>query len=122
MEQIMGLPPMNQIDAMAPLMTGCFINQPDFTPYTVLPNNIPLDTMNPGTLSALKGKDVYWARLSQKLDFSKPDLADPVILNRIVWHSVKGDTRFPKEYQGYHGKGLKKLGLMAVKGMKDDDD
>ena len=44
------------------------------------------------------------------------------MLNRIVWHSVKGDTRFPKEFQGNHGKGLKKLGLIASKNSKDDDD
>src|SRR6266704_3139711 len=42
MEQILGLPPMNQQDAMAPLMFDCFTNVPDFAPYTALPNNVPL--------------------------------------------------------------------------------
>ena len=42
MERILGLPPMNQQDAMAPLMFECFTNVPNFTPYTALPSNIPL--------------------------------------------------------------------------------
>ena len=40
MERILGLPPMNQQDAMAPIMFECFNNVPDFTPYTALPSNI----------------------------------------------------------------------------------
>src|SRR5207248_10742079 len=33
MERILGLPPMNQMDALAPLMTECFMDRPDLTPY-----------------------------------------------------------------------------------------
>ena len=47
MEQILGLPPMNQFDATATPMFDCFTSTPDFTPYTALTNNVPLDQMNP---------------------------------------------------------------------------
>ena len=73
MEQIMGIPPMNQMDAMGPLMTDCFTTNANFSPYNYLPNNVALNEMNPGTTGALNRKERYWARLSQKMDFSKPD-------------------------------------------------
>ena len=47
MELMLGLPPMNQMDATATPMTACFTDTPDFTPFTALTNNIPLDQMNP---------------------------------------------------------------------------
>jgi YVTN family beta-propeller protein len=122
MEQIMGLPPMNQMDAMGPLMTECFTDTPDFTPYTALPSNIPLDTMNPGTLGSMSREERYWANKSLRLDFTKPDAADDNELNRIVWHSVKGNARYPSKWAGAHGRGLKKLGLALDRSRKDDDD
>ncbi len=45
-EQILGLPPMNIQDAIANPMTDCFGPEPDLTPYTAVPNNIPIDEMN----------------------------------------------------------------------------
>lgn len=123
MEQILGVPPMNQMDAMAPLMFDCFTNTPDFTPYTALANNIPLDEMNPGTLGMIqRGSEEMWANRSLQLDFSKPDLINEDDLNRIIWHAVKGDARYPMEYAGAHGKGLKRLGLIGLKPVKDLDD
>jgi hypothetical protein len=41
-EQILGAQPMNQMDRAAVPMFDAFTNRPDFTPYTVLPNQIPL--------------------------------------------------------------------------------
>ena len=46
-EQILGLPPMNQFDASATPMFDCFTDTPDFTPFTAVPTNIALDEMNP---------------------------------------------------------------------------
>jgi hypothetical protein len=122
MEQIMGLPPMNQMDAMGPLMGDCFTTQPDYTPYTALPNQIALNEMNPGTLASMSRQDLHWARLSAKQDFSKADVVNDDELNRIIWHSIKGKARYPTEFVGPHGKGLKQLGLIASKNHHDDDD
>ena len=122
-EQILGLPPMNQMDALAPLLSECFTNTPDYTPYTALPTEVPLDEMNPGTTGRLRNaQELYWANRSLKLNFSKPDLASEDELNRILWHSLKGGTRYPREFAGAHGRGLKQLGLISVSVPKDDDD
>jgi len=81
MERILGLPPMNQQDAMAPLMFDCFTNTPDFTPYTALPNNVALDE---GVAAAgiPSRKQRYWAKQLQKMDFSRPDRINDDLFNR----------------------------------------
>ena len=121
MEQILGLPPMNQEDAMAPLMFECFTNVPDFTAYTALPNNVPLEQMNPGTNGALKRKERYWARLSESQDLSRPDRINDNIFNRVVWHAVKGEQPYPAKFAGAHGRGLKPLHLALAKGVDKDE-
>jgi hypothetical protein len=119
MEQMMGLPPMNQQDAMAPLMFECFSNRPDFTPYTALPNKIDLVS---GGSAKLSSKARYYAGKVQKMDFTRPDRIEEDAFNRYIWHSIKGDARYPSEYVGSHGKGLKRLGLVLVKPVQHDDD
>jgi hypothetical protein len=56
------------------------------------------------------------------MDFSKPDLVNDDALNRIIWHSIKGDARYPAEFAGPHGKGLKNLGLISSQIRDGDDD
>jgi len=120
MERILGLPPMNQQDAMAPIMFECFNNVPDFTPYTALPSNIPL-TENV-VASQMSPKQRYYAKKVQQMDFSKPDRINDDVFNRYIWHMNKGDARYPAKFVGGHGKGLKPLGLVLVKNAKGDDD
>ncbi len=120
MERILGLPPMNQQDAMAPLMFECFTNVPNFAPYTALPSNIPL--AENVIASQMSSKQRYYAKKVQKMDFSKPDRINDDTFNRYIWHMNKGDARYPAKFVGGHGKGLKQLGLVLVKNAKDDDD
>jgi YVTN family beta-propeller protein len=94
-ELILGLPPLNQLDLSATPLRDCFQDQPDVTPYTGAANRVPLDAMNP-PLSKLSGQALQWARESSKLDFSREDEADEDTLNRILWHSVRGDAPFPR--------------------------
>lgn len=98
MEQILGLPPMNQMDlAVDPAsMKQTFKQAPDFTPYVAVPNQIPLDELNP-SLASLSGLKKEWALASAKLDSSKPDAADEKLLNRVIWYATKG---FDKPYPG----------------------
>lgn len=97
MEQILGLPPMNQFDATAVPMFDCFTETPDLTPYDAVPNRIPLDRMNlePKAIAdALLRKN---ARLSARLNFRMIDACPEDTLNRILWHSVKGGgTAYPE--------------------------
>jgi len=94
-EQILGLPPMNQFDLTAPLMTTLFTDAPDLTPYTVIPNQIPLDTLN-SQASALTGQAREDALVSDTLDFSVPDATDPAILNPIIWRATMGNRPYPR--------------------------
>jgi YVTN family beta-propeller protein len=117
MELILGLPPMNQMDAMAPVMSDCFTSTPDLRPYTCLPNLIPLDQTNPKTVG-LDGRRLEMANQTLSMRFDQPDKIDDDTLNRIIWHSVKGtDSPYPAEWAGAHGKGLKVLNLRL-----DDED
>jgi len=88
-EQILGLSPVNQFDAAAEPMFSLFTSKPDLTPYTARPNHIPLDEMNP-PLAGLVGLQQQLARFSLTIDSSEPDSADAELLNRAIWHSVKG--------------------------------
>jgi hypothetical protein len=111
LSRMLGIPPMNQLVALAPLMTDCFTSRPDFTPYQCRPNQIPLDEMNRDT-AELRGDELHWALQSLEQEWDDVDRADEDTLNRILWHSVKGvDTPYPARFAGAHGRGLRKLGL-----------
>jgi YVTN family beta-propeller protein len=94
-ENILGIPPMNQFDLSAEPMSDCFTNKPDFTPFKAVSNNIPLDELNPELVS-IAGDQLYWARKSLEQDLDDVDRIDDDIFNRIIWHSVKGyDVPYP---------------------------
>ena len=96
MELILGLPPMNQFDASATAMTDCFTDKPDFTPYQAVPNNIPLDRLNPELSSIRDPQRRHWAEVSLEIPLDEVDEADEDTLNRILWHAVRGrDDTYP---------------------------
>ncbi|CAN5778736.1 hypothetical protein BH11BAC3_BH11BAC3_27260 [soil metagenome] len=94
-EQILGLPPMNVLDATAKLMTDCFQKTPNNFSYTALPNNIPLDDMN-GALHTLKGKARKYALESQEEVFNEVDGGEDDAMNRIIWFYAKGNAKYPE--------------------------
>ncbi|WP_121812203.1 bifunctional YncE family protein/alkaline phosphatase family protein [Mucilaginibacter kameinonensis] len=122
--QIFGVQPMNQLVAMAPLMTDCFKANPDYQGYASLTPAIAVNEMNPPKKKMTSKTMIKLAPLTQKLDFSKPDLndKDALLFSEYLWSTIHGDIPFPKAYFGAHGKGLKALGLKADPQFKDDDD
>jgi hypothetical protein len=95
-ENILGIPPLNRFDVAALPMSDCFTEQPDFTPYTVLKNNIPLDKINP-SLKDLSGDALFWAKKSLDQDLEDVDRIDDDTFNRILWHAIKGyDRPYPE--------------------------
>ncbi len=121
MEQMLGLPPMNQMDSLAPLMTDCFTRTPNFSSYTCLKNNIALDEMSQ-PVAQLQGLERFWAEQSLAQPLEAVDQADEDTLNRIIWHSVKGvDSPYPAFFAGAHGKGLHRLKLGRAGADVDDD-
>ena len=98
-EQILGLPPMNIQDAIANPMADCFGFKPDITPYQALPNNIPIDEMNPQIIS-LKGHELYYAKKSMLPEFDGVDSGNDDLLNRILWFAAKGNAPYPSKFAG----------------------
>ncbi|NOY76988.1 MAG: beta-propeller fold lactonase family protein [Calditrichaeota bacterium] len=98
-EQILGIPPMNQIDASASPMRDCFSRKPDFSPYTAVSNQIALNEMNP-PLKALNGEALKYAKLSLLPEFDKIDSGRDDILNRIIWFATMGNRPYPAKYAG----------------------
>jgi YVTN family beta-propeller protein len=97
MELMLGLPPMNQMDATANPMTACFTEQPDFTPFDCVSNNIPLDQMNPGLAEIKDRRQLQDAITSSHLPLNKPDQCPEAVLNRILWHAQMGfDQAYPQ--------------------------
>ncbi|HTM56537.1 MAG TPA: beta-propeller fold lactonase family protein [Pirellulales bacterium] len=96
MELILGLPPMNQLDASASPMIGCFTEEADLAPYDAVPNQIPLDRLNPDLKTIRDPRQLHWAQVSVELPLDEVDEADEDTLNRILWHSVRGrDDTYP---------------------------
>ncbi|MFZ0929273.1 MAG: hypothetical protein WAN11_11770, partial [Syntrophobacteraceae bacterium] len=90
MEELLGLPPMNNNDAvaapMAPLFSGGE-NQPPFTADRRNHNNGRIYLVNSGNGPG--------AKESANMDFSHADAADAHALNAILWRERKGNIPMP---------------------------
>ena len=92
MEQILGIPPMNQFDASASPMFECFTAQPDLTPFEARPNRVPLDQLNPPAASLADPILRADALASAQIDLSAMDRAPEDLLNRILWRAMRGTS------------------------------
>jgi hypothetical protein len=82
MELILGMRPMSQFDAAATPMYRSFHPTPDTAPYrSVVPKT---------DLNELNTKVAWGSGRSRKLNFKKEDAADDLVLNEIIWRSVRG--------------------------------
>ncbi len=99
-EQILGIPPMNSLDATATPMFDYFSKTPDLSfRYMTIPNRIPLDELNK-PLASLKGKALYYAKISCRPEFEGIDAGDDGLFNRILWFNAKGNVRYPVKESG----------------------
>ncbi len=96
-EQILGLPPMNQLDMAAEPMFDSFTNRPNVKPFTALPNNIPLDTMNTPASAAKSPIQKQWIEWSSKQNYLTEDQLAFAPFNRMTWYASTG---FTKPYPG----------------------
>jgi YVTN family beta-propeller protein len=86
MELILGLKPMSQYDAAATPMFNSFRATPDLRPYQALLANVDLEERN--SAHAWGGKI--------KMNFAREDAVDDLLLNEVVWRSVRGpDSPMP---------------------------
>jgi hypothetical protein len=83
---------MNQLDATA-VPINIFRNQADLTPYRALMPDVALDNLiNQPPRDA---QTAYWMRQTAEQDLTHADMADPFVLNQIIWFSVRPDTQMP---------------------------
>jgi YVTN family beta-propeller protein len=86
MELVLGLKPMTQFDAAARPMFNSFQNNADLRPYEHKPANVDLNAKNQ--------RQAWGGKL--RLNFAREDAVDDLLLNEIVWRSVRGpDSPMP---------------------------
>ncbi len=83
MELILGLPAMSQYDAAALPLYSCFTSSPDFTPYRTKQARRSIIERN----TADNGS----ARISATFNLAREDAAPDLLLNEVIWKSVKGE-------------------------------
>src|SRR5207249_3257464 len=82
MELILGLKPMSQYDAAATPMFNSFQAGADTRPYSALAAKVDLTERNP--------KVAWGGDWSKKMNFAKEDAADDLLLNEVIWRSIRG--------------------------------
>jgi sugar lactone lactonase YvrE len=88
MELILGLKPMSQFDAAATPMFASFVSKPNPTPFSHAKPGADLNEKNK--------KDAWGAAMSATFDMTKEDAADDLLLNEVIWRSVRGgQSRMP---------------------------
>ena len=77
-------------------MNSCFMEKPDPTPYSAVPNLIPLDRLNPEMSEIKEARARHWAEQSVKMNLDEVDKVDENIFNRVLWHAIRGrDDTYP---------------------------
>ena len=106
METLLGLPPMNNNDALAPLMGPMFAGPGDQRPFAADYAN-----RENGLIYTANAASAVGAKESAKMDFTHADRADPSKLNVILWRDAMGDAAVPAQ-----------LTERQKKAKKDEDD
>jgi YVTN family beta-propeller protein len=89
MELLLGIAAMNQLDASAVPM-DIFQERPDLTPYKAVLPTIATDNLLTG-----KPKDkaaAGWMKKTMQQNFTHADMADPQVLNAVIWFACKGNA------------------------------
>jgi len=110
-EQILGLPTMNQFDLVASPMTTAFVTgvppAENFQPWTHVANQIPLDqgvkvtAANKTDSAQVKTLKAAWLKKKGQIfagKLTKPDSEDPDTVNHLNWYMATGFVRpYPGE-------------------------
>ncbi len=124
-EMLLGIAPMNQLDASA-IPMDIFQETPDLTPYKAV-----LPTIAADNLMTRKPKDkatAEWMKKSNRQNFAHPDMADPRVLNAVIWFACTGSgSNLPQTAQLPAYQAMT-LGIVKAEdgetgaSKKDDDD
>jgi len=96
MEILIGMQPMNQLDATASPI-DIFRETADLRPFKALMPQIASDNLTTPASAAREPTHGYWMRRTADQNLSFPDLADARVMNEIIWFSVRGaGSRMPQ--------------------------
>ena len=115
MELLLGINPMNQIDANATPI-DIFQDTPDLQPYKAVLPAVAEDNLL--VMASRERTTAYWIRKSQDQDLEHPDMADPVVLNQAIWFSVRGTGQPAAAVAVLPAADALRLGLMDRDGEK----
>ena len=90
METLLGVPPMNNNDALSSMISTLFAGKGDQAPYSADYAN-----RENGLIYRANQRTAPGARESSKMDFTHEDRADPRKLNVILWKDAMGDRPVP---------------------------
>jgi YVTN family beta-propeller protein len=109
-EQILGLPPMNQFDLVASPMRTAFVKgvplADNFKPWAHVPNQVPLDqgvtasVASPTDNARVKKLRAAWLQKKTQIfagKLNRPDSEDPDTVNHLNWYL---STNFTRPYPG----------------------
>jgi len=102
MESLLGLPPMNNNDAFAPLMAPLFAGDGDQPPYTADTSNRDNGLIYQANTGSSPG-----AQASARMDFVHADQAPTGELNAILWKDAKGGEPLPAQLRHPQRHGVK---------------
>lgn len=106
-EDVLGVPPMNNNDATAPLIAPLFDGAGDQPAFDADYRN-----RDNGMIYEVNSVRAPGARQSGRMDFRREDRADPRLLNAILWRDAMGNRPLPASLAHPSGKA----------GRRDDDD
>jgi DNA-binding beta-propeller fold protein YncE len=90
MESLLGILPMNQNDAYAPVMSQIFSGAGDQPPYQADYRNL-----KNGMIYETNKHEAPGAKISSGMDFSRPDAAPAAQLNQVLWQDQRGSAPAP---------------------------
>jgi DNA-binding beta-propeller fold protein YncE len=90
MEALLGIPPMNNNDALAPVMAPLFSGAGTQKPFAADARN-----RQNGLIYQTNTPKAPGAQASARMDFSRADAADAAQLNAILWQDRKGNVPMP---------------------------
>jgi YVTN family beta-propeller protein len=114
-EILLGIAPMNQLDASA-IPMDIFQETPDLTPYKAVLPTVAADnllTQKPKTKAAAE-----WMKKSNRQNFAHADMADPRVLNAVIWFACTGSSTNIPEAAQLPAYQAMRLGIAKL----DDDD
>jgi hypothetical protein len=124
-EQILGLPPMNQFDLVASPMRTAFVkdatpSKGHFAPFEHRPNLVPL---NEGVTASVTASQVEaaWTKAKAKMfagKTTKPDSVDVDALSHLDWYEA---TKFARPYPGETEVRMPSTFKNLLVGRKDND-